>query len=236
MSEIAFVAGATGYTGREVVAHLVARGIETHAHVRPDSSRRDHWSAHFAELGAHVDLSPWDAESMTDTFGRLRPTLVFALLGTTRARSKAAASKGEEAGYLKIDYGLTRILIDAAATLEAPPRFVYLSSLGVTETTTNAYLRARHLAETDLRKSGLPWTIARPSFITGPDREESRPGERVAAAIADVSLGVLGKLGASKLASRYASTDAHQLAGALVHFATHSDGLDKLLLSEDLQR
>ena len=36
--EIAFVAGATGYTGREVVRLLAERGVRTLAHVRPDSS------------------------------------------------------------------------------------------------------------------------------------------------------------------------------------------------------
>ena len=35
----AFVAGATGYTGRAVVERLVADGFEAVAHVRPDSSR-----------------------------------------------------------------------------------------------------------------------------------------------------------------------------------------------------
>ncbi|MBA3548122.1 MAG: hypothetical protein H0T76_16695 [Nannocystis sp.] len=37
MSPIAWVAGATGYTGRALVAALRAQNITTHAHVRPDS-------------------------------------------------------------------------------------------------------------------------------------------------------------------------------------------------------
>ena len=39
----AFVAGATGFTGREVVRLLVERGVPAVAHVRPDSPRLEEW-------------------------------------------------------------------------------------------------------------------------------------------------------------------------------------------------
>lgn len=59
---LVFVGGATGYTGREVVKQLCARGIPTVAHVRPDSSRVGEFSAIFEGMGAQVDVTPWQPE------------------------------------------------------------------------------------------------------------------------------------------------------------------------------
>lgn len=212
---IAFVAGATGLTGRFVVEALRRRGITTHAHVRPDSSRLAHWQAHFQALGAVVDTTPWTQEAMNATFRALEPDLIFALLGTTRKRMQA-----EQTDYSAIDYGLTKVLIDAAlaASGKKRPRFTYLSSQGVKEGTRNAYLAARVQAEAAVRASGLPFTLARPSFITG-DRDESRPGERVGVAVADSFLAVARVLGGRALADRYAGNDAADLAECLVRCA-----------------
>ena len=59
------VAGATGLTGREVVAQLRQRGVPTVAHVRPDSPRLDEWRARFEALGATVDTTPWAPDPLT---------------------------------------------------------------------------------------------------------------------------------------------------------------------------
>ena len=83
-----FVAGATGYTGREVVRRCAELGAETVAHVRPDSARIHEWERRFGALGARVDATPWELQAMCATLVRLRPTHVFALLGTTRARAR----------------------------------------------------------------------------------------------------------------------------------------------------
>ena len=59
----AFVAGATGYTGREVVRQLAGEGGRVIAHVRPDSGRRDDWQQRFTAMGAEVDFTPWPGPS-----------------------------------------------------------------------------------------------------------------------------------------------------------------------------
>src|SRR5688500_465177 len=109
----AFIAGATGYTGQAVVRELTARGMETHAHVRPDSPSLETWRERFTSLGAFVDCTPWTLDAMGDTIGRIRPRVVFALLGTTRARAKQDTSGAVTASYAAVDYGLTRMLLDA---------------------------------------------------------------------------------------------------------------------------
>ncbi len=212
----AFVAGATGYTGREVVRVLRERGIETVAHVRPGSSERERFETQFRALGAETDLTPWDEEAMMATFTRRRPTLVFALLGTTKARGKLDA-----ATYDDVDYGLTAMLMRAAALLSPPPRFIYLSSAGVptAEPRPKSYMHARWQVEKELRESDLSYVIARPSIITGTDRDDHRPGERIGATVADGALSVLGGLGLSRLRDRYRSTTNVVLAAALVRIA-----------------
>jgi uncharacterized protein YbjT (DUF2867 family) len=230
----AFVAGATGYTGRAVVAELRAQGIDTVAHVRPDSSRADEHRDRFAALGATVDRTPWEADAVAEALRRIQPTLVFALLGTTRARAREEGMAAQQA-YARVDYGLTKWLIDAAASVAPLPRFVYLSAVGVSETSKNAYIAARARAEAALRASGVPWTIARPAIISGADREDERPLERIAAAVGDGVLAVAGALGGARLRDRWRSIDAPTLARGLVRVGLDPAFADRVARPEDLR-
>ena len=137
------------------------------AHVRPDSPRLAEWTAHFESLGASVDTTAWSADAMQARFAEAVPQLAFGVLGTTKKRTKRDGSD-----YMAVDYGMTAMLIDALAS-HGQTRFVYLSSLGVKEGVSSAYLRARWVTEEHLRESGLPHLIARPSFILG-NRDEKR--------------------------------------------------------------
>jgi uncharacterized protein YbjT (DUF2867 family) len=231
MSQFSFVAGATGYTGREVVRLLGEKAI---AHVRPDSSQLDAWRDRFGGTGAKVDTTPWELEAMTATLQTTTPAAVFALLGTTRKRAKGERLSAQEA-YEKVDYGLTALLIEAAAASGCNPRFVYLSSLGVGDSRRTGYVGARTRAEEKLRASGLSYTIARPSFITGADRDENRPGERAGAAVVDGVLSVVGAVGARTVADRYRSITATDLARALVR-AAFDPTLDSAILYSDSLR
>ena len=156
---------------------------------------------------------------------------------TTRAGGGAAARPGAApADYERVDVGLTLMLLAAAQAAGNRPRFVYLSATGVRGPADgNAYMRARGRVEAAVRSSGLPFTIARPSFITGGDRDESRPMERVGAAVTDATLGLVGLLGGSRVRDRYRSTTNTALAAALVRSAADPRALDRVLDSEDLR-
>lgn len=231
---IAFVGGATGYTGRAVVEALVAQGVRTVAHVRPDSSRRAEWTERWQAQGAEVDATPWEPTGLTEALRALQPTVVLALLGTTRARAR---SEGKDAieGYETVDYGLTMMLLDAARACESRPRFVYLSAAGLSEATKNPYMRVRVRVEQALRDGDLPFTIARPSFITGSERDEPRVGERVGAMVADRLLGLAGMLGGSTLRDRYRSMTNVQLARGLVRVALDPAFENRVAEGEDLR-
>ncbi|MBC8072031.1 MAG: NAD(P)H-binding protein, partial [Deltaproteobacteria bacterium] len=160
--------------------------------------------------------------------------LVFALLGTTRARARADGMAAQQA-YARVDYGLTKWLIDGAASCSPRPRFVYLSALGVSQASKNAYIAARARAEAALRASGVPWTIARPAVITGADRDDERPLERVAGVVGDGVLALVGVLGGTSLRERYSSMDATTLARGLVRVGLDPAFADRVAGAEDLR-
>lgn len=209
-----FAAGATGYTGRNVVAAARARGCHTVAHIRPGSSSLERLGPAFEAQGAEVDTTPWEPGPMAEALARHRPDIVFSLLGITARRGRAEGSS-----YQSVDYGLTVLLLEAAAALEPQPLFVYLSSAGAGGAALGAYMKARAMAEAAIREAGVPHLLARPSFITGEDREESRPGERLGAVLADGLLGGLAALGVDGPRKAWGSLTGEELGGALVSLA-----------------
>ena len=223
MSERAFVAGATGLTGRAVVRHLLERGAEAIAHVRPDSGRLEEHRAHFGGLGAMLDTTAWEEAAMTETLKRLEPAVVFALLGTTRKRKKLLAKEGADTSaesYEAVDYGLTALLRRAAEASGVSPRFVYLSMVGIDpdKDSGNPYTQARIRIERELRDGALPYTIVRPAIIHG-DRDEQRLGEAIGAALADGALAVVGAFGAKRTKERYRTMTGDELGRACVRLA-----------------
>lgn len=213
----AFVAGATGYVGRQVVRRLCEEGIATLAHIRAGSPRLEEWSERFSEWGATPIEAPWNPAALAQVLSKQKPTLVFALIGTTRERAKKEGVHGNI--YQAIDYGLTKMLLEACLALDPQPRFIYLSSVGASAKSYSGYLRVRGQIEDELRESPLSWISAQPAVITGHDRDEDRPSERWSAAIGDRMLGVASLLGAKGLRDRYESTSATRLAEALVSLA-----------------
>jgi uncharacterized protein YbjT (DUF2867 family) len=211
----AFVAGATGYAGRALVGRLAAAAEPVVAHVRPDSRVGPDVLEAFTRAGARVDRTPWEPEAMRRALAEVAPSRIFVLLGTTRRRTAAARRRGERAGYAEVDRDLPLLLVDAAIRAGVTPTLAYLSALGADPDSRNAYLRARGAVERAIAAAPMPWVILRPSFVTGPDRREPRPAERLAAKAVDGVLGALGALGWKAPASRYGSLDAEAVARAL---------------------
>jgi len=229
----AFVAGATGYVGRALVEELACRGARVIAHVRPDSPDLTEWRSRFAALGAGVSDAAWEPEAMAAALAAYVPTHVFCLVGTTRARARHARVPGES--YETVDYGLTQLLLDAAASLPTAPRFVYVSSVGTHARARGAYLRARWRTEEAVHASGLPYTIARPSLITGPDRPEQPRLERIGAWLLGPGLAWTRLFGGARWHDRYRPIDARELAFGLAHAAFHFTTIDRALEGKELR-
>ncbi|MFH1434082.1 MAG: NAD(P)H-binding protein [Pseudomonadota bacterium] len=230
----AFIAGATGYTGRELVRALAEKNVEAIAHVRPDSSRLGEWKGRFDGLGARMDTTAWVKEAMDAALAGLRPDLVFCLLGTTKARGRGSAGRGIAENYETVDFGLTAMVIDASVKLKKKPLLIYLSAMGVKEKSRNPYFSARWKAEKKLRESGLPYIIVRPVFVSGPDRDERRIMERVGATAWDGALAVAGAMGFSGLRDRYKSINASGLARGMVRLAFDPSAVNTVVERENL--
>lgn len=208
---VAFIAGATGYTGSNLVPILTERGWEVHAHIRPDSSRRSAWTERFEAQGAHVDTTPWDPASMRARLAEIEPTVVFSLLGTTKKRAKIGESGAIEDTYEAVDYGLTSLLL--RATIDSAPRarFVYLSAWGVRPNTQNAYMQVRARIEQELQHSALDYVVIRPAVIGG-DREDKRPLERFGGGLARGVSKLVNAVGAKRAAADMRTRSGKELA------------------------
>ncbi len=228
-----FVAGATGYTGRHVVQQLARSGHTVFAHIRPGSPSLGTWGPRLEEWGATLDTTPWALEPLVETLKCYQFTHVFSLLGTTARRQKTTEP---EATYERVDRDLSLLLHQAACRTSSAPVFVYLSSLGADRPGRSAYMRARFEVEQVLSSRDLPWITVRPSFITGPDRDEDRRGERWVAATGDTLLAVLGTLGARTLRDRYSSVTGQQLAQALIAVALDPETRNCVVQTDQLRR
>lgn len=233
----AFVAGATGFTGREVVRVLRERKADTVAHVRPDSSKLEVWRERFEAQGARVDTTAWKTEALGDAFQRLAPEVVFCLVGTTGRRAKAARrSGGPPSDFETVDFGLTAMLVDAMKRARPSARFVLLSTVGVSPRSPSSYLRLRWRSEEYVKNSGLPYLIVRPGFIVGPGRDDPRRLEYATGAVLNAVAKVAGGLGLKRWGARYRSITNVDLAEALVRHALDAAGGDRVIEGRALRR
>ena len=177
----AFVAGATGLTGRALVEELAGRGIETIAHVRQDQGQLDEWLEWFRTQGSQVDVTAWEQIDISSTLARLKPSLVFCLLGSNPTRMRRTGAHKFNPfvdGYDAVDYGYSTMLMRASSSCGSNPRFVLVSAQGASEQAPAGLLRAKGKAEWFLASSSLRYTVVRVATILGTPLEQRRRGRR----------------------------------------------------------
>jgi uncharacterized protein YbjT (DUF2867 family) len=158
----AFVAGATGETGRRIVQELVARNIPVRALVRDTEKAR-------GILPAEVELVVGDV---------LNPQTLTAALGDSTVLLCATGAKPsfDPTGPYKVDFEGTKNLVDAAKT-KGIENFVFVSSLCTSQLfhPLNLFwliLVWKKQAEEYLQKSGLTYTIVRPGGLKNEDNSD----------------------------------------------------------------
>ncbi|MEG4199573.1 NAD(P)H-binding protein [Microcoleus sp. Pol12A5] len=159
----AFVAGATGQTGRRIVAELVKRGIPVRALVRNLDTARQILPPE-AEL---VTGDVLNATSLDDAIGD--STVLLCATG-------AAPGLDPTAPY-KVDFEGTKNLVDAAKA-KGIEHFVLVTSLCVSQFfhPLNLFwliLVWKKQAEEYLQKSGLTYTIVRPGGLKNEDNSDA---------------------------------------------------------------
>lgn len=158
----AFVAGATGRTGRRIVEQLVQREIPVRALVR-DREKATEMLPPEAELVVGDVSKP---EQLADAIAD-----ATVLLCATGAKPSV-----DPFGPYQVDYAGTRHLIDAAKAKNIQ-QFVFVSSLCVSQFfhPLNLFwlvLYWKKQAEKDLIQSGLTYTIVRPGGLLDADNED----------------------------------------------------------------
>ncbi|MEH2310351.1 MAG: NAD(P)H-binding protein [Nostoc sp.] len=155
----AFVAGATGETGRRIVQELIARNIPVRALVRDVEKAR-------AILSPEVELVVGDVlqpESLTTGLGNSTVLLV----------ATGAKPSFDPTGPYKVDFEGSKNLVDAAK-VKGIEHFVFVSSLCTSQLfhPLNLFwliLVWKKQAEEYIQKSGLTYTIVRPGGLKNED-------------------------------------------------------------------
>jgi len=175
-----FVAGATGATGRVFVPMATAAGHDLVLHVRPQSADK---SPLAKDPRARIfDLAT--AAALEDALAKCDVALSF--VGTMRSRFKAGDT------YESSDIASTRELVMGALAAKVP-RFILLSSFGAGSV--GAYLQMKGECEDIVKKSGVRWTILRPSALVSPeDGPEGTHGTRSAPPGSGAVFGALRRL------------------------------------------
>lgn len=155
----AFVAGATGETGRRIVQELVQRQIPVRALVRNITTAR-------SVLPAGVELIEGDVLDLSSIIKAIGDSTV--VLCATGAKPSL-----DPTGPYQVDYQGTKNLVDAAKSKDIE-QFVFVSSLCVSKFfhPLNLFwliLWWKQQAEQYLKTSGLNYTIVRPGGLKNED-------------------------------------------------------------------
>jgi uncharacterized protein YbjT (DUF2867 family) len=158
----AFVAGATGETGRRIVKQLVDRGIEVRAFVRDEVKAREILPEGIEIVTGNV----LQAQTLKDALKGC--TVVFCATG-------AKPSLDPTQPYL-VDFEGTKNLVNAAKA-EGIEQFVLVTSLCVSKLLhpLNLFwgiLVWKKWAEEYLQRSGLTYTIVRPGGLKNDDNDD----------------------------------------------------------------
>ncbi|MFZ1029088.1 MAG: SDR family oxidoreductase [Limnoraphis robusta] len=159
----AFVAGATGQTGRRIVQQLVDQNIPVRALVR--------------NLETAEKILPSEAELVVGDV--LQPQSLKAAIAdsTVLLCATGATPSFDPTGPYKVDYEGTKNLVEVAKQTGIE-HFVLVSSLCVSQFfhPLNLFwliLVWKKLAEDYIRQSGLPYTIVRPGGLKNEDNQDT---------------------------------------------------------------
>ena len=151
------VTGGTGFVGTHVCRALIARGLVPRLLVRPGSE--DLVPADVRERGRITPGDVTDRESVENA--AQGTTAVVHLAGIIREFPERKIT------FERLHVAATRNAVDAAVRWNIP-RFVQMSALGARAGGPTGYFDSKGRAEEYVRRSGLAWTIFRPSVIFGP--------------------------------------------------------------------
>lgn len=148
------VTGATGFVGNAVIGSLIRNGYTPVALVRSGSESR---------LKINVDTVTGDILDKESLLKALEGvSAVIHLVGIIREFPKKGIT------FAKMHTEATENIVSACIE-KGVKRYIHMSANGTRHNAVSAYHVTKQAAEDAVRKSGLDFTIFRPSLIYGPD-------------------------------------------------------------------
>src|SRR5512146_390907 len=153
------VTGGTGFIGQVLIRHLVTQGRPVRSLIQPSR-----FSPHLPK-GVPVEVAVC---GLRDERG-----LRAAMKGVDTIYHLAGAERrGGRGDLLTVDIQGTQAISRAAADAGVK-RLVYISHLGADRASAYPVLKAKAIAESHIRQSGVPFTIFRSAIAFGPGDEFS---------------------------------------------------------------
>lgn len=160
------VTGAGGFVGRHVVRELLGRGVAVRALVRNQAAARKLFGSPLPKDLSFVQGDICDASALDELCAGA--SACVHLVGIIRE------ARGEDAQqpqtFDRMHVHATQAITDACERNNVK-RYVHMSALGVGPEGKSAYQKTKWQAELIVRRTGLDWTIVRPSLIHGADGE-----------------------------------------------------------------
>jgi uncharacterized protein YbjT (DUF2867 family) len=199
-SRVAWVAGASGLTGRRLIDAL----LDAPEYTRILAITRRPIGREHARLANRI--VPF--EQLETQLAGLACNDAFCCLGTTIAKA------GSEDAFRAVDCDAV-LRFARAARKAGATRLVVMSSVGADPAAKNFYLRVKGEMEAQVAALGFPaLDIVQPGLLLGGERAESRAGESVARLLMPLANPLL--LGSMKA---WRGIDAGELARAMVAIA-----------------
>ena len=170
--QLVAVTGASGFVGRHVVRELVSRGWKVRALVRSPERAvdaiADGSATRLREMGVELVIGDVCEARAAGACVSGAAACVH-LVGIIREK------RGEHPGdpvqtFERLHTQATRTMVEACRAAGVQ-RYVQMSALGVGPEGKSAYQKTKWEAEQIVRRSGLDWTIFRPSLIHGAGSE-----------------------------------------------------------------
>ena len=154
------ITGSTGFVGRGILTQLIDAGHEPVCLVRPGSESKLRLTGH-----PRISLVPGDLFDQQSLAVALQGCdAVIHLVGIIRE------NKAKGITFPRIHVTGTHNLVEAAKQASIK-RIIHMSALGARANAASPYHQTKYEAEQLVIKSGIPFTIFRPSVIFGPDDE-----------------------------------------------------------------
>lgn len=154
------ILGGTGFVGSYVVREALKNKYEVHLIAR-NSSKAKKLVSEGVKSCIIDDFSK--KEELSKVIYTIKPDYVINLIGIIQE----IKSKGIT--FEKVHYEYSKILYEILSKMP-PKKIIHMSALGVDEKAPSEYHITKLKAEKELIKSGIPYTILRPSIILGPEQ------------------------------------------------------------------